>query len=158
MGDNNKLNFISHTIELAKTNLANPLGRPFGAIIVRDNIIVGEGVNLTVIKPDPTAHAEIEAIRSASKYLNSKYLNGCDLYTSCEPCPMCLAACYWANIRSVYYSASSNTATEFGFDDNYILDQLRTQIDKRDLSMIQLQPNAGLEPFELWKKRNDKTK
>jgi len=153
-----KENFLLKAIKLAEENIINPLGRPFGAIIVRNNVIIGQGINLTVIKPDPTAHAEIEAIRDAAKYLNEKYLDGCDLYTSCEPCPMCLSACYWANIKNIYYSASSNIAQQYGFSDNYILEQLRVNNPERDISMVQLLPDKGFEIFELWNTKIKRSK
>jgi tRNA(Arg) A34 adenosine deaminase TadA len=123
--------FLRRAIRLATGNVLAGAGGPFGAVVVREGRIVAEGVNTVTATLDPTAHAEVNAIRAAARALGSFTLTGCQLYTSCEPCPMCLAAAYWARIEAIYYGASSADAARAGFDDAFIYEQLRKNSAER---------------------------
>ena len=133
-------------------------GGPFGSLIVKDNKIISEGFNQVTSTNDPTAHGEIVAIRNSCKALNSFSLKGCDLYTSCEPCPMCMSAIYWARIDNVYYANTRNDAKKIGFDDSLIYSEFQKNINERKIPMIQMMRNAALTAFELWDKKTDKVK
>jgi tRNA(Arg) A34 adenosine deaminase TadA len=125
-------------------------GGPFGAVIVRDGRIVGEGVNTVTAAQDPTAHGEVNAIRAASKALGTFSLAGCQLYTSCEPCPMCLAAAYWARIDAIYYGASAADAARAGFDDAFLYDELCKDKAERKLPATQLLGEEAWASFAAW--------
>lgn len=145
-------------ISLAEDNASSGNGGPFGAVIVKDGKVVAEGSNTVTVDNDPTAHAEVNAIRRACAVLGTFDLSGCELYTSCEPCPMCLAACYWAHISRVYYAAGRDDAAAAGFDDDMIYVEVAKPLDERKLPFIQLLPEEGLRPFLLWRSNPDKVR
>ena len=149
---------MRRAIRLAEENAASGNGGPFGAVIVKDGKVVAEGSNTVTVDNDPTAHAEVTAIRRACAVLGTFDLSGCELYTSCEPCPMCLAACYWAHISRVYYAAGRDDAAAAGFDDDMIYVEVAKPLDERKLPFIQLLPEEGLRPFLLWRSNPDKVR
>jgi tRNA(Arg) A34 adenosine deaminase TadA len=132
-------------------------GGPFGAVVVQDGKIVGRGSNQVTAKLDPTAHAEVMAIRAACQSLGRFELRGCQLYTSCEPCPMCLAAIYWARLDKIYYACTRRDAAEIGFDDAFIYEQLPLEIAARTLPMEQVARTESLALFAAWVAKPDKT-
>jgi tRNA(Arg) A34 adenosine deaminase TadA len=142
--------FLRRAIALATRNVLTAAGGPFGAVVVRDGKIVGEGANSVTTTNDPTAHGEVNAIRAAAKSLGTFTLAGCDLYTSCEPCPMCLAAAYWARLDAVYYGASAADAARAGFDDAFLYDELRKDASERKLSSTQLLADEAWASFAAW--------
>jgi guanine deaminase len=148
--------FMRRAIELSRINIDNN-GGPFGAIIVKNGQIVAEGANRVTASCDPTAHAEIVAIRAACTKLNTFNLTGCTIYTSCEPCPMCLAALYWARIDKIFYANTKEDAAAIGFDDAFIYHELSLPTDQRQLPSEQLLDPDRLEAFELWHNRTTKT-
>lgn len=150
--------FLKQAVDLSMENVKNKLGGPFGAVIVRDNEIIGKGTNRVTFLNDPTAHAEIMAIRDACKNVASFSLAGSDIYTSCEPCPMCLAAIYWARISNIYYANSRDDAARIGFDDSYIYDQVPLPNDCRDIKMFKIKSNYAIEVFDFWNTIADKIK
>ena len=152
-----KNEFMKRAIELSIES-ANKGGGPFGSVIVKDNKIIAEGSNKVTSNNDPTAHGEIVAIREACKKLNNFSLNGCELYSTCEPCPMCLSAIYWARIDKIYYANTRDDARKIDFDDSLIYTELQKNIDKRKIPMIQIMRNEALKVFELWDKKEDKVK
>ncbi|WP_312083962.1 nucleoside deaminase [Epilithonimonas hominis] len=133
-------------------------GGPFGAVIVKDGKIIAEGSNKVTINNDPTAHAEVVAIRNASAYLNNFNLSGCEIYTSCEPCPMCLSAIYWARLDKIWYANTKTDAKNIGFDDSFIYDEVQLPMEKRAIPIKQLLRNEALEAFKQWEEKDDKTK
>ena len=147
---------MRRAISLAEDNAASGNGGPFGAVIVKDGKVVAEGSNTVTVDNDPTAHAEVNAIRRACAVLGTFDLSGCELYTSCEPCPMCLAACYWAHVSKVFYAAGREDAADAGFDDEMIYVEVAKQLNERKLPFVQLLPEEGLRPFMLWKSNPDK--
>tara|TARA_B100000745_G_scaffold180388_1_gene118141 strand:+ start:136 stop:600 length:465 start_codon:yes stop_codon:yes gene_type:complete len=152
-----KNKFMQRAIELSIESI-NSGGGPFGSVIVKDNKIISEGMNRVTVNNDPTAHGEIVAIRLATKSLNNFNLKGCELYSSTEPCPMCLSAIYWARIDKVYYANTRNDAQKINFDDSLIYSELIKKIDQRKIPMIQVMREEGLKAFELWNKKTDKVK
>jgi len=142
--------FLRRAIALATHNVLHGAGGPFGAVIVREGRIVGEGVNTVTVALDPTAHGEVNAIRAACKALGTFSLAGCTLYTSCEPCPMCLAAAYWARIDAIYYGARAADAARAGFDDAFLYDELRKDQPARTLSATQLLGDEAWSSFAAW--------
>jgi len=149
--------FMKRAIELSIDSV-NKSGGPFGSVIVKDNKIIAEGSNKVTFSNDPTAHGEIVAIREACKKLNNFNLSGCELYSTCEPCPMCLSAIYWARINKVYYANTREDARKIDFDDSLIYSELHKNIDKRKISMTQIMRKEALKAFELWDKKVDKVK
>ena len=149
---------MRRAISLAEDNASSGNGGPFGAVIVKDGKVVAEGSNTVTVDNDPTAHAEVNAIRRACAVLGTFDLSGCELYTSCEPCPMCLAACYWAHISRVYYAAGRDDAAAAGFDDDMIYVEVAKPLAERKLPFIQLLPEEGLRPFLLWRSNPDKVR
>jgi tRNA(Arg) A34 adenosine deaminase TadA len=133
-------------------------GGPFGAVIVKDGKEIASGVNQVTIMPDPTAHAEVTAIRNAAKKLNNFNLSGCEIYTSCEPCPMCLSAIYWARIDKIYYGNTKADAKKIDFDDSFIYHQLKLPKKKRSIPVVQLLRNEAIKAFEIWDNKKDKMK
>jgi len=152
-----KNKFMKRAIELSIESVNNG-GGPFGSIIIKDNKIIAEGSNKVVTTKDPTAHGEIVAIRTACKKLNNFTLKGCELYSTCEPCPMCLSAIYWARIDKIYYANTRKDAKKIDFDDSLIYSEFQKNIDKRKIPMIQMMRNEALKAFELWDKKTDKVK
>ena len=149
---------MRRAISLAEDNASSGNGGPFGAVIVKDGKVVAEGSNTVTVDNDPTAHAEVNAIRRACAVLGTFDLSGCELYTSCEPCPMCLAACYWAHISRVCYAAGRDDAAAAGFDDDMIYVEVAKPLGERKLPFIQLLPEEGLRPFLLWRSNPDKVR
>jgi len=152
-----KNEFMKRAIELSVESV-NKGGGPFGSVVVKDNKIIAEGSNKVTPTNDPTAHGEIVAIREACKKLNNFTLSECELYSSCEPCPMCLSAIYWARIDKIYYANTREDARKIDFDDSLIYTELQKNIDKRKTTMIQILRNEALKAFELWDKKKDKVK
>lgn len=152
-----KEEFMRKAIALSFANVKNG-GGPFGAVIVKDNQIVATGVNRVTAQNDPTAHAEINAIRTACTLLKTFDLSGCELYTSCEPCPMCLGAIYWAHIDKIYYANTKIDAMKIGFDDSFIYDELALKQEERRLPIEQLLRDEALETFRAWTAKDDKIK
>ncbi len=142
--------FMARAIELAKENVRSGTGGPFGALVVKDGRIIAEGSNRVTSSNDPTAHAEVVAIREACKVLKDFQLAGCDIYTTCEPCPMCLGAIYWARPARVYYASTAADAARAGFDDSFIAAQLHLPPAERRIPMVQLMRNQALEAFAVW--------
>jgi len=150
--------YLQRAIELSKQCLSNSTGGPFGAVVVKDGVMIGEGVNQVTLINDPTAHAEIQAIRQACETLKTFLLKGSVLYTSCEPCPMCLSAIYWARIDKVIYAAAGNDAAQAGFIDDFIVNELDKPQDQRALKIIHAteQRQDAIAVLEAWKKLEDK--
>jgi len=148
--------FIEKAIELATENVKSGAGGPFGAVIVKDGKIIATGVNSVTSENDPTAHAEVKAIRNACEKLNDYQLDGCTIYSSCEPCPMCLGAIYWARPAKLVFAATKKDAAEAGFDDAFIYDELAVPVNSRKLYTEIVKTNNKIKPFELWKKTQDK--
>ncbi|MGH9606577.1 MAG: nucleoside deaminase [Terracidiphilus sp.] len=142
--------FMRRAIALATENVLSGSGGPFAALIVRDGRIVGEGVNTVTATHDPTAHGEVNAIRAASKTLGAFTLAGCELYTSCEPCPMCLAASYWARIDAIYYGSCAADAARAGFDDAFLYEEFRKDAAARSLPATQLLSEEAWASFAAW--------
>jgi guanine deaminase len=151
-----KPEFMREAIRLSVEMMRKGKGGPFGAIVVKGNRIVGRGCNRVTSINDPTAHAEIVAIRDACKRLKTFQLDECDLYTSCEPCPMCLSAVYWARIRSVFYGNTRKDAAKIAFDDDFIYREVALPIRKRSLVMKQLLRREALAAFAEWEKKENK--
>ena len=149
--------FMLRAIELSIKSVNSGTG-PFGAVIVKDNKIISEGFNTVTLSNDPTSHAEIVAIRSACKGLNNFSLEGCDLFTTCEPCPMCLSAIYWAHIDEIYYANTRSDAQKIDFSDALIYEELNKTIKERKIPMNQIMRNEALKAFEMWDKKEDKVK
>ncbi len=148
--------FMREAIRLSIENVNYGNGGPFGAVIVKDNKIIARGVNKVTSDNDPTAHAEVVAIRNACKELGTFQLDGCEIYTSCEPCPMCLGAIYWARPDKMYYANTKQDAAEIDFDDDFIYQELALPYGERKLKTIQLLRDEAIEAFKLWKDSNDK--
>lgn len=149
--------FMRKAIELSIQNVRSGNGGPFGAVIVKEGKIIAQGVNTVTSQNDPTCHAEINAIREACKVLNTFQLDDCEIYTSCEPCPMCLGAIYWARPSKVFYANTKKDAAEINFDDAIIYKEIEKPIHERNLKFIQLLREEGLKGFEEWKNKPDKT-
>ena len=149
--------FMKIAIELSIESV-NKNGGPFGCVIVKDNKIIAKGSNKVTSTNDPTAHGEIVAIREACKKLNNFNLNGSELYSTCEPCPMCLSAIYWARISKIYYANTREDAQKIDFDDSFIYSEFEKKIEERKIPMIQMMRNEALKAFELWDKKTDKVK
>jgi tRNA(Arg) A34 adenosine deaminase TadA len=147
-----KKKFMKEAIRLSIENVKSGKGGPFGVVIVKDGKIIASGTNSVTSTNDPTAHAEIVAIRNACKELNSFQLSGCEIYTSCEPCPMCLGAIYWARPDKWYYGNSKKDAAEINFDDDFIYDELTVPHHERKIPAIQIMRDEANEAFRLWAK------
>jgi len=147
---------MMEAIALSQNGVRNNEGGPFGCIIVKDDTIVGRGNNKVTSSNDPTAHAEVVAIRDACKNLGTFQLEGCEIYTSCEPCPMCLGAIYWARLKVVYFANSRQDAADIGFDDSMIYEELGIDLDKRKIPIINLGREDALKIFVEWQNKEDK--
>lgn len=147
--------FLREAIRLANESIANG-GGPFGAVVVRDGEIVGRGNNRVTLDNDPTAHAEVRAIRDACRNLGDFQLSGCELYVNCEPCPMCLSAAYWARLDALWYAAGAADAAEAGFDDVLIREELQHAPAERHLPMRQALRDEALQTFQRWQALEDK--
>ncbi len=150
--------FLEKAVRMATDNVKKTGGGPFGALVVKDGEIAGEGVNLVTINNDPTAHAEIVAIRNACKSLNSFQLEGCIIYASCEPCPMCLGAIYWARPKMVVFAAGQDDAAKAGFDDSFIYRELSATYNERSIKTMKVDLDRYFEPFKEWIELEEKTK
>jgi guanine deaminase len=153
-----KSDFMREAIRLSLRMMGRNAGGPFGAVVVRDDQIVGRGWNQVTSTNDPTAHAEVVAIRDACRKLKTFRLEDCDLYTSCEPCPMCLSAIYWARLRKVYYGNTRKDAAKIAFDDEMIYREVALPIAKRQLPMKQLLRGEALRVFQAWDRKEDKAR
>jgi guanine deaminase len=153
MNDND---FMKEAIRLSFETMRNNTGGPFGAVVVKNGEIIARGYNKVVSTNDPTAHAEVVAIREACKALNTFQLDGCDIYTSCEPCPMCMAAIYWARPKRVFFGNTKVDAANIGFDDNFIYEEIKVPYDGRQIPFIQLMNAEALVAFNEWKAKADK--
>jgi guanine deaminase len=151
-----ELHFMEKAIKIALQNVISNQGGPFGAIVVKEGKIIGIGRNEVTTAKDPTAHAEVQAIRNACHYLNDFQLIDCDIYTSCEPCPMCIGAIYWARPKAVYYACTKEEAAKIGFDDQFIYEQLSLPVDQRKITMKQIFSNQSDLPFKTWENSNNK--
>ncbi|RFZ82304.1 nucleoside deaminase [Mucilaginibacter terrenus] len=148
--------FMQMAIELSEYNVRQGLGGPFGAVIVKDGMVVARSANKVVPTNDPTAHAEVSAIRMACTELGTFSLEGCEIYTSCEPCPMCLGAIYWARISKVYYANTKADAAAIGFDDHFIYDELELPMEKRKMPFEQLLRDEAQQAFKHWQQSENK--
>lgn len=149
--------FMREAIALSRKGMENNEGGPFGCIVVKDGKIVGRGNNKVSSTNDPTAHAEVTAIRDACRNLGSFQLSGCDIYTSCEPCPMCLGAIYWARPDRVFYANTRHDAAAIGFDDSMIYEEMSLDMALRKIPLHTLCREEALEVFRAWKEKDDKT-
>jgi guanine deaminase len=154
---NNESYFMAEAVRLAHDNVSSGKGGPFGAIIVKDNIIIARGTNNVLAHNDPTAHAEVMAIRAACEYLNSFILTGCEIYTSCEPCPMCLSAIYWARIEKIYYAGTRQDAAAIGFDDEFLYRELTLDMEQRSIPIVKVLSPDVQAAFKAWELKQDKT-
>lgn len=150
--------FMMRAIKMAEKGIDSNAGGPFGCVIVKDNKIIAEGFNKVTSKNDPTAHAEMVAIRKACRKLNSFQLDECIIYTSCEPCPMCLGAIYWARPKTVYFACTKKDAAKIDFDDQFIYDELEKNIETREIRFVRLMRKEALPVFEKWAEKTDKIK
>lgn len=148
--------FMQAAIALSLHSIQSGKGGPFGAVVVKDGEIIAQGHNQVTSTNDPTAHAEVVAIREACKVLSTWQLTGCEIYTSCEPCPMCLGAIYWARPDKVYYANTKVDAAEIGFDDQFIYKELELELHNRNLPLIQLMREEALTVFKTWAEKTDK--
>jgi guanine deaminase len=148
--------FMEEAIRLSQQGMESNEGGPFGCVIVKDGKIIGRGNNRVTSNIDPTAHAEVVAIRDACRHLNHFQLDGCELYTSCEPCPMCLGAIYWARPARIYYACSRADAAAAGFDDSFIYDEIGKSMKARQIPTEQFMQSEGNAIFQLWKAKPDK--
>ena len=148
--------FLQQAIDLAQKNVQTDQGGPFGAIICQNQQIISACTNRVTVNNDPTAHAEILAIREACKQLNTFQLADCILYSSCEPCPMCLGAIYWARLKQVFFACNRLDAAQAGFDDSFIYDEIAKVAENRKITMQQLALKDSLSPFTAWQKQDNK--
>jgi guanine deaminase len=149
--------FMARAIQLSLENIESGRGGPFAAVVVKDGKIVAEGTNCVTSTNDPTAHAEVVAIREACKKLNNFELKDCEIYTTCEPCPMCLGAIYWARPSRVYFANTAADAAQAGFDDSLIYEEIPRPHAQRKIPLIPMMREEALEAFRVWKSKADKT-
>lgn len=150
--------FMKRAIQLSMDQMNKNSGGPFGAVIVKDGKVIGEGWNKVTSNNDPTAHAEVEAIREACKNLNDFDLSGAEIYTSCEPCPMCLSAIYWARLSKIYFANTKKDAAKIHFDDDFIYQEIPKAIDARKIPMQQMMHSEALQVFKAWEEKSDKVR
>ncbi len=148
--------FMQRAIDLSRKGMQSNEGGPFGAVVVKDGKIIAEGNNCVTSSNDPTAHAEVVAIRNACKVLNTFQLDGCSIYTSCEPCPMCLGAIYWARPEKLFYACTKKDAAKIGFDDDFIYKEINLDLNERSIKTVQLMNKEGNEVFKEWDSKSDK--
>lgn len=149
--------FMQRAIDISRKGMESNDGGPFGAVVVKDGKIIAEGNNRVTSSNDPTAHAEVVAIRNACKELNTFQLDGCIIYTSCEPCPMCLGAIYWARPDKMFYACTKEDAARIGFDDDFIYKEINLNIQDRSIPTQQMMNAEGNEVFKSWENKKDKT-
>jgi guanine deaminase len=147
---------MKRAIQLSREKMTSGEGGPFGAVIVKNGKIIAEGWNQVTSSKDPTAHAEVNAIRKACKQLDRFSLEGCEIYTSCEPCPMCLAAIYWARLDKIYYANTRQDAAKIKFDDEFLYQEIGKKIAERKIPMEQMDRDQAIKVFEAWEKKADK--
>ena len=152
-----KKEYMEEAIRLSIEKMQAGFGGPFGAVVVKDGKIIARGFNNVTSSNDPTAHAEVDAIRKACKELGTFQLDDCELYTSCEPCPMCLGAIYWARPKVVYYGNTKADAANIGFDDQFIYDEIEKPLAERSIPIIQFMADEALAGFKKWEEKADKT-
>lgn len=152
-----KEEFMRAAIAESQRGMDNNEGGPFGAVVVKDGKIIGRGNNRVTSDNDPTAHAEVTAIRDACNQLDTFDLKGCEIYTSCEPCPMCLAAIYWSRIDKIYYANTKKDAAAIDFDDAFFYEELDKPVEKRSIPMKQMMRNEAITVFQDWANKEDKT-
>ena len=157
MENQGQAKFMQMAIDLSEYNVKQGQGGPFGAVIVKDGMVLARSANKVVPTNDATAHAEISAIRLACQELGTFSLEGCEIYTSCEPCPMCLGAIYWARIDKIYYANTKADAAAIGFDDHFIYDELEQPMEKRKLPFVQLMRDEALQVFKQWEASETRT-
>jgi len=155
--EDTKHEFMREAIRLSREKMQAGFGGPFGAVVVRHNQIIARGFNNVLSSNDPTAHAEVDAIRKACAVLQTYQLTDCELYTSCEPCPMCLGAIYWARFRQVYYGNTKQDAAAVGFDDSFIYEQIEKPLPARAIPMEQLLPEEAIIAFQEWRRNPNKS-
>lgn len=155
--ENKHETYMQRAIDLARNGMESGAGGPFGCVIVKNDVIIAEGWNKVTSTNDPTAHAEVTAIRIACEQLGSFQLQGCVIYTSCEPCPMCLGAIYWARPEAVYYGCDKVDAAAIAFDDQFIYDEIDAPIHARSIPFQQIAQNDAIAVFEAWAEKVDKT-
>lgn len=143
--------FMRMAIDLATANVASGRGGPFGAVVVRDGTVIAAEANSVTRTNDPTAHAEVNAIRAACTALGTFQLDGCDVYTSCEPCPMCLAALYWSRCRAIFYGNSAGDAAAAGFDDSFLYDEVKRPLAERRIPIAQVLRDEAMVSFDAWR-------
>ena len=148
--------FMKRAIELSRINVENSAGGPFGAVIVKDGKVIAEGWNQVTSTNDPTAHAEVQAIRNACKNMSTFDLQGAEVYTSCEPCPMCLSAIYWARCTKIYYGNTKTDAAAIHFDDDFIYQEIALPYSERSIPIMPLMRQEALEIFKIWSEKTDK--
>ncbi len=148
--------FMKKAIQLSLENMRKGAGGPFGAVVVKEGKIIGSGWNKVTSTNDPTAHAEVIAIRDACHVLNNYDLSGCEIYTSCEPCPMCLSAIYWARIDMIYYANTRQDAANIDFDDDFLYQEIPKNIEDRKVPMVQCCHNDAIAVFKEWQEKQDK--
>ena len=148
--------FLEMAVELAETNLRAGLGGPFGAVVVRNEQVIGRGFNQVTALNDPTAHAEVQAIRDACRNTGSFQLEDCEIYTTCEPCPMCLGAIYWARPNAIYFASTRKDAAAAGFDDDFIYHEINLPLEKRTIPTWHSPFEGHLRIFEIWKNKQDR--
>jgi guanine deaminase len=144
--------WMEQAIRLATENVTSGRGGPFGAVVVRDGAVVATGTNQVTSSNDPTAHAEVVAIRNACVALGTFKLDGCEVYTSCEPCPMCLAALYWSRCTAIYYGNNANDAARVGFDDSFLYDEVKKPLEQRTIPIVRMMPEEAWASFAAWEK------
>ena len=154
----NHIKYMKMAISLAREGMNSDAGGPFGSVIVKDGKVIGKGYNKVTSQNDPTAHAEVTAIRDACSKLNDFQLEDCILYTSCEPCPMCLGAIYWARPKAVYYASSKEDAANIDFDDQFIYDEIDLGYKERSITFTQMMKDTGVEVFREWSEKEDRVK
>ena len=142
--------FMRQAIRLATENVTSGRGGPFGAVVVKDGKVIATGTNQVTANNDPTAHAEVTAIRNACTVLATFQLEDCDVYTSCEPCPMCLAALYWARCRAIFYGNDAADAAKVGFDDSFLYDEVKKPLAERTIPIVEMCSDEAWESFRLW--------
>ena len=148
--------FMARAIQLSLENVRSGHGGPFGAVVVKNGAIIGEGTNQVTSTNDPTAHAEVLAIREACKRLGNFSLQGCEIYASCEPCPMCLGAIYWARLDRIYFANAAEDASKIGFDDSLIYREIAQSCSQRKIPMIQFMRDEAMAAFRAWESKPDK--
>lgn len=152
----NRTDFMRRAIEISRTRMEANQGGPFGAVIVRDGKIIAEGHNMVTSANDPTAHAEVVAIRNACETIENFSLDGCEIYTSCEPCPMCLAAIFWARIEKIYYANSRHDAADIGFDDAALYEEVTRPLHERAVPIEQMSDDEAGKVFRAWMEKEDR--